>query len=198
MSTNLRTNWLIAIALIGWLMWLLAPVLTPFRRVGAARLHRRPGWPTGLQRLKLPRAVAVVAVFPPDFFFAISLLVLLVVPLIRGQVAAFLSALPGLIAQVEQEWLPHHFGHARSRGERRGCGARRIHRPLQRNGRQLGNDCTRVAEQRRRGTCGGCDQSFPDTDPDFLHADGTGTRSLVGSAHLCRLASAETVFRLAR
>ncbi len=30
LGTNLRTNWMIAIALVGWLMWLLAPVLTPF------------------------------------------------------------------------------------------------------------------------------------------------------------------------
>ena len=42
MNSSLRTNWLIAIALVGWLLYLLAPVLTPF--VAAALLgvgHRR-------------------------------------------------------------------------------------------------------------------------------------------------------------
>ena len=29
-STSFRNSWLIAIALTGWLLWLLAPVLTPF------------------------------------------------------------------------------------------------------------------------------------------------------------------------
>ncbi len=36
MNTSLKINWLIAIALLGWLMYLLAPVLTPF--VAAALL----------------------------------------------------------------------------------------------------------------------------------------------------------------
>ncbi|MDH5345894.1 MAG: AI-2E family transporter, partial [Gammaproteobacteria bacterium] len=39
-------------------------------------------------------------------FGGIALLVLLVLPLIRVQVSAFLSALPGIIAQAEQVWLP--------------------------------------------------------------------------------------------
>ena len=42
MSSSLRTNWLIAVALIGWLMWLLAPVLTPF--VAAGLLAYVVGW----------------------------------------------------------------------------------------------------------------------------------------------------------
>ena len=34
MRTDLRINWLIAIALTGWVMYLLAPVLTPFIAAG--------------------------------------------------------------------------------------------------------------------------------------------------------------------
>ena len=30
MAGNLRVNWLIAIAIFGWLIYLLAPILTPF------------------------------------------------------------------------------------------------------------------------------------------------------------------------
>jgi predicted PurR-regulated permease PerM len=101
---NLRLNWMIAIALTGWLMWLLAPVLTPFV---AAALLAYIGDPLAdrLQRLKLPRAVAVICVFLLTFI-AIGLLVLLVVPLIRTQISAFLAALPDIIVQAEQVWLP--------------------------------------------------------------------------------------------
>ncbi len=103
-SKSFRNNWMIALALIGWLMWLLAPVLTPFI---AAALLAYIGDPLAdrLQKFKLPRTVAVAAVFLLTFA-GIGLLVLLVVPLIRMQVSAFLTALPDIIAQAEQVWLP--------------------------------------------------------------------------------------------
>jgi predicted PurR-regulated permease PerM len=99
-----RINWLIATALTGWLLYLLAPVLTPFV---AAALLAYIGDPLAdrLQRLKLPRTIAVVSVFLLTFLF-VGLLVLLVVPMIRTQVSALMQALPGLIAQAEQVWLP--------------------------------------------------------------------------------------------
>ena len=104
MTANLRTNWLVALALTGWLFWLLAPVLTPFV---ASALLAYIGDPLAdrLQKLKLPRTVAVVSVFILTFG-AIGLLVLLVLPLIRSQVGALLSTLPDIIAQAEQVWLP--------------------------------------------------------------------------------------------
>ena len=104
MKTDLRINWLIAIALTGWLLYLLAPILTPFV---AAALLAYVGDPLAdrLQKLKLPRTLAVVAVFVLTFLF-LALLVLLVGPLIRSQVGALLQALPAIAAQVEQVWLP--------------------------------------------------------------------------------------------
>jgi len=103
-SGSLRTNWLIAIALTGWLLYLLAPILTPFI---AAALFAYVGDPLAdrLQRLRLPRSIAVVAVFLLTFLF-VGLLVLLVGPLIQKQVAALIDALPGLVRQLEQNWLP--------------------------------------------------------------------------------------------
>ena len=82
MNSSLRMNWLIAIALIGWLLYLLAPVLTPFV---AAALLAYIGDPLAdrLQRLKLPRTLAVVAVFILTFLM-LGLIVLLVGPLIRA------------------------------------------------------------------------------------------------------------------
>jgi len=108
MGTNLRTNWMIAIGLVGWLIWLLAPVLTPFV---ASALLAYLGDPLAdrLQRLRFPRTVAVVSVFLLTFL-GIGLLVLLVVPLIRTQVSAFLTALPDIVAQAERVWLPNISG----------------------------------------------------------------------------------------
>jgi predicted PurR-regulated permease PerM len=104
MSNNFRNNWMIAIALTGWLLWLLAPVLTPFV---AAALLAYIGDPLAdrLQKLKLPRAVAVATVFLLTFA-GIGLLVLLVLPLIKTQVSALLAALPDIVSQAEQVWLP--------------------------------------------------------------------------------------------
>jgi predicted PurR-regulated permease PerM len=103
-STTFRNSWLIAIALTGWLLWLLAPVLTPFI---AAALLAYIGDPMAdrLQRLKFPRTVAVVSVFVLTFV-GLGLLVLLVVPLIKTQVTALLDALPGIVVQIELVWLP--------------------------------------------------------------------------------------------
>jgi predicted PurR-regulated permease PerM len=105
MNSSLRMNWLIAIALVGWLLYLLAPVLTPFV---AAALLAYIGDPLAdrLQRLKLPRTLAVVAVFVLTFLM-LGLLVLLVGPLIRTQVGALLDALPEIVRQVEHVWLPN-------------------------------------------------------------------------------------------
>jgi predicted PurR-regulated permease PerM len=105
MSNNYRNSWMIAIALTGWLLWLLAPVLTPFI---AAALLAYIGDPLAdrLQKMKFPRTIAVVTVFLLTFA-GIALLGLLVVPLISTQVSALLTALPDIVAQAEEVWLPN-------------------------------------------------------------------------------------------
>lgn len=108
MQTDLRLNWLIAIALTGWLFYLLAPVLTPFV---AAALLAYMGDPLAdrLQKLKMPRTLAVVIVFLITFL-VLALLILLVGPLIKTQVGALFQALPDIARQVEQVWLPNVLG----------------------------------------------------------------------------------------
>lgn len=108
MNKDNRINWLIALALIGWFLWLLAPVLTPFV---AAALLAYIGDPLAdrLQAWKLPRTLAVVVVFLVTIL-SVALLLLLVLPLIQSQVGALLDALPGIIAQAEQVWLPQLSG----------------------------------------------------------------------------------------
>ena len=108
MNTDLRLNWLIAIALTGWLFYLLAPVLTPF--VAAALLaYMGDHLADRMQKLKMPRSLAVAAVFLLTFLI-LGLLVLLVGPLIRTQVGALFDALPEIARQVEQVWLPNILG----------------------------------------------------------------------------------------
>lgn len=104
MDTDRNLNWLVAIAVIGWLLWLLAPVLTPFV---AAALLAYVGDPVAdrLQRLKLPRTIAVVLVFLITIL-SVALLGFLVLPLIQKQIGSLLEALPGIVAQFEQVWLP--------------------------------------------------------------------------------------------
>ncbi|MBT8084399.1 MAG: AI-2E family transporter [Woeseia sp.] len=104
MKSDKQINWLVALAISGWLLWLLAPVLTPFV---AAALLAYIGDPLAdrLQGLRLPRTLAVVFVFVLTIV-TIALLVLLILPLIQSQVGALIDALPGIIAQAEQVWLP--------------------------------------------------------------------------------------------
>ncbi|MGI9270443.1 MAG: AI-2E family transporter [Woeseiaceae bacterium] len=104
MNGDRRLNWLIAIALLGGLLYLLAPVLTPFV---AAALLAYIGDPLAdrLQKYKLPRTLAVVVVFILTFL-VLGLLVLLVGPLIRSQISALMAALPDIVQRVEEVWLP--------------------------------------------------------------------------------------------
>jgi predicted PurR-regulated permease PerM len=106
---NLRLNWLIALALFGWVLYLLAPVLTPFVAAGLLAYIGDP-LADRLQRLRLPRTLAVVAVFVLTFLF-LGLLVLLVGPLIRAQVGALFDALPDIARQFEDVWLPNIAGY---------------------------------------------------------------------------------------
>ena len=104
MKSDIRTAWLVAIAITGWLLYLLAPVLTPFV---ASALLAYIGDPLAdrLQRLRFPRTLAVVTVFLITFLF-IALIVLLVGPLVKQQVESLFAALPAIAANVEQVILP--------------------------------------------------------------------------------------------
>jgi predicted PurR-regulated permease PerM len=108
MSSDLRLNWLIAVALAGGLFYLLAPVLTPFIAAGLLAYIGDP-FADRLQKLKLNRTLAVVVVFLTTFLL-LALLVLLIGPLIRTQIGALFQALPDIAHKVEQVWLPSLMG----------------------------------------------------------------------------------------
>ena len=110
-----RILWLGVLAASSYVLYLLAPILTPFV---AAALLAYIGDPLvdRLERLKLPRTPAVLAVFVLTFF-VISLLVLLVLPLVKSQVAALIERLPAYAAWVEANILPKLEGLVESSGE---------------------------------------------------------------------------------
>ncbi len=95
---------LLLLVLLAWLLYRLAPVLTPFIAAGLLAYISDP-LADRLQRLRLPRAIAVVVVFVLTFA-VLGLLVLLVVPMVNAQVSALLDALPRILAQLQQVWLP--------------------------------------------------------------------------------------------
>jgi predicted PurR-regulated permease PerM len=108
MKMDLRLNWLIAIGLTGWLLYLLAPVLTPF--IAAALLaYVSDPIADRLEKLGMPRTAAVIAVFVL-IIVVVALLVILVGPLIGAQVQALFEALPEIVRKFEVVWVPRILG----------------------------------------------------------------------------------------
>lgn len=97
------TNLIIVLA-TGWIIYLLAPILTPFV---AAFLIAYVGDPLvdGLQRLKLSRTLSVVLFFVL-LLFVLSAVILLVAPLVSSQASALFERLPGYVQWVESRILP--------------------------------------------------------------------------------------------
>ncbi len=88
----------------GWLLYLLAPVVTPFL-AGALIAYLCNPLVGRLERLRLPRAFAVVLVFVA--FLALLLAVALVLlPIAERQLAAFLQKLPGYLDWLQRELRP--------------------------------------------------------------------------------------------
>jgi len=104
MKPDTRIAWLIALAIAGVLLYVLAPVLTPFVASGLLAYVGDP-LADRLQRWGLPRTLAVIVVFLLTFLL-LGALVLLVFPLIQQQVAALFAALPDIANKAEQVWLP--------------------------------------------------------------------------------------------
>ncbi|MEL7450370.1 MAG: AI-2E family transporter [Pseudomonadota bacterium] len=95
---------LVGVAALGWLLYLLAPILTPFI---AAALLAYVGDPLvdRLQRLRMSRTFAVIVAFIL-ITLVVAAMVLLVVPLARGQIGVLAEKLPGYVALAESKVLP--------------------------------------------------------------------------------------------
>lgn len=95
---------LLALLATGWLLYLLAPILTPFVAAGLLAYLGDP-LVDRLQRLKLGRTVAVVFVFLLIFVLLISLLAL-VGPLVKAQIAVLAKQVPVYVRWLESHFLP--------------------------------------------------------------------------------------------
>ena len=89
---------------LGWLLYLLAPILTPFL-TGALLAYLVDPLVTRLTRLHLSRLFSVIIIFCL-LFSVIVLLILFLVPLIQNQLENLFDALPGIIDWAQQKAIP--------------------------------------------------------------------------------------------
>ena len=106
-------RWLILVGVAGalWLLYLLAPVLTPFL---LAALFAYLGDPLvdRLERLRLPRGLAVALVFVVIVLVLLALLLLLI-PLLQVQLAGLVRRVPQYLDTLQHgvlPWLQRRFG----------------------------------------------------------------------------------------
>jgi predicted PurR-regulated permease PerM len=104
MSNAQRWQWLVIVAVIGCLVWLLSPILMPF---ALAAVFAYVGDPLvdRLERWRLPRGLAASIVFFV-MLLVVALALLLLVPLIQRQVAHLIASLPAYAAWVTQTAIP--------------------------------------------------------------------------------------------
>jgi predicted PurR-regulated permease PerM len=99
-----RWQWLVLIVLIGGLIWLLAPVLTPFA-IAAAFAYLFDPLADRLERARVSRTTAVSLIF-----LALSLLLLLalllLVPFLERQVVTLIRRVPDAIAWLQNDAVP--------------------------------------------------------------------------------------------
>jgi predicted PurR-regulated permease PerM len=99
-----RWQWLLIALIVGWLIWLLAPVLTPF--VCAALLGwLGDPWVDRLERAGRSRTTAVILVFTLMSLLLVLALVILV-PMIERQVVTVIESLPAYRDWFVQTALP--------------------------------------------------------------------------------------------
>jgi predicted PurR-regulated permease PerM len=111
MSTAQRWQWLAIAAVIGWLVWLLSPVLMPFV-LAAVFAYLGDPLVDRLERLHLHRAAAAGIVFLV-MLLVLVLALLLLIPLVQRQVAHLAAALPEYgtwFTHTAVPWLEHTFG----------------------------------------------------------------------------------------
>jgi predicted PurR-regulated permease PerM len=110
---NDSQKWLMAVlaAGLGWLIYRLAPVLTPFV-AGALLAYLTDPLADRLERAGLKRTTAVVAVFSAVLLIA-ALIVLVIAPMLELQVSHLVDRLPTLNAWMKSSlspWLRTRFG----------------------------------------------------------------------------------------
>lgn len=95
---------LAALALVGFLIYVLSPILTPFL-VAALLAYLGDPLADRLEAWRLPRTLAVIVVFVV-MGLVLAGSVLLLLPLLEAQVSALIQALPGYLTWLNAHVLP--------------------------------------------------------------------------------------------
>jgi len=103
-----RWLWLAGLLAAGWLVWLLAPVLTPFV-AGALLAYIGDPLVDRLVARRVPRTLAVVVVFV-TFGLVAAVLVLILIPVLEREVRALVTRLPAVIDWVQTGLWPRVAG----------------------------------------------------------------------------------------
>lgn len=104
MSNAQRWQAIVIVVVLGWLVWLLSPVLMPFVLAGVFAYLGDP-LVDRLERLRLGRGLAASVVFFVMLLALVAVLLLLI-PLVQHQVARLVAALPGYATWFTQTALP--------------------------------------------------------------------------------------------
>ncbi|TAN08959.1 MAG: AI-2E family transporter [Rhodanobacteraceae bacterium] len=104
MSSVQRWQWLVIVAVVGWLVWVLSPILMPFV-LAAVFAYLGDPLVDRLERWHLGRGLAASLVFLL-MLLAVALAVVLLVPLIQRQIARLVAALPAYAAWVTHNAIP--------------------------------------------------------------------------------------------
>ncbi|MEE9397544.1 MAG: AI-2E family transporter [Methylococcales bacterium] len=92
------------LAFTGWLIYLLSPILMPFA-IGALLAYLGDPFADKLENLKLSRTLAVVIVFSV-MLLALTLVLLLLVPMLENQIARLIGNLPAYASWIKTDILP--------------------------------------------------------------------------------------------
>lgn len=111
MSATNRWFIFFAVLLVGFLVYLLAPVLTPFV-IAAILAYMGDPLVDRLQALRIPRTLGVVIVFV--LFIAVAVIALVVlIPLLERQIVVFAQKLPVYVDWLQNKalpWISAHLG----------------------------------------------------------------------------------------
>lgn len=104
MTDSNKWFWLSIIVVSGVLIYLLAPVLTPFL-IAATLAYMGDPLVDRLETYKIPRTLAVSIVFVVLTLLAVIALIVLV-PMLEKQISTLVQKVPGYIQVIQSEFLP--------------------------------------------------------------------------------------------